>query len=64
MIWDQLQKLGLDRFPLNYTTLDAYRREDRAIETIASFSQQNRTVTGAGDAERVSAMWVTRGLLD
>ena len=61
MLWDQLQKLGLDRFPLNYATLEAYK-EAGALKTVASFSQQNRTVTGGADAERISAMWVTLAL--
>src|ERR1043166_7230913 len=43
MVWDQLAKLGLDRFPLNYRTFDTYRRETGAIESIGAFSQQDRT---------------------
>jgi hypothetical protein len=48
LVWDQLVKLGLDRFPVSYANYLDYRTENGVFQDVASFAyaEFNRT---AGD---------------
>lgn len=52
-----------DRLPPNPALYLTYRDESRVFEDIGSFQNQQVSVTGLAEPERLSAMWVTAGLL-
>ena len=62
MIWDQLWKVGVRELPVSAATFDAYGADRRAFEAVAIFKEDDRTLTGAGYAERVAAVSATSGL--
>src|SRR5580704_13774649 len=64
MIWDQLWKVGERQLPVSAETFDAYRADRRVFEAAAAFKEDDRNLTGAGYAERVSATAATSGLFD
>jgi putative ABC transport system permease protein len=64
MVWDQLWKVGERQLPVSAATFDAYRADGRVFEAAAAFKEQDRNLTGAGYAERVSATSATSGLFE
>jgi putative ABC transport system permease protein len=64
MIWDQLWKIGVRQLPVSPATFDAYRADGRVFDTAAAFKEQDRNLTGAGYAERVSATSASSGLFE
>lgn len=56
MVWDQLVKVGAREHQLSATTFDAYRADRRIFERAAAFKEDDFTLTGAGEAERVSTI--------
>lgn len=56
MVWDQLSKIGVRRLPLSAETYDAYRASNRVFESAAAFREEDRDLTGSGNAERVSTI--------
>ena len=64
MVWDQLWKIGVYQLPLSAETFDAYRADGRIFEAAAVFRQDDRNLTGAGNAVRVAVISSTSGLLE
>jgi putative ABC transport system permease protein len=64
IVWDQLLKLGLDRFPVTFANYDDYRRENRVFEDIAAFNTSDVNLEGSADTvpERLQAMAVSANL--
>ncbi len=63
MVWDQLTKLNLDRFPAPFAHYYDYRDQNRVFEDLAAFSPAEFNLTGAGASpERVAGLRVTANL--
>ena len=60
MVWDQLQKLGLNRMSPNATTAEAYRKLDGVFESTGGIYPLDRILTGEAEAERVPGMLVSK----
>jgi putative ABC transport system permease protein len=60
MVWDQLQKLGLDRLAPRSDTAEAYRNLSNIFEMSGGIYPLDRILTGDGGAERVPAMLVSK----
>jgi len=58
MVWDQLQKLGLNRMSPNSTTAEAYRKLDGVFESTGGIYPLDRILTGEAAAERIPGMQV------
>jgi hypothetical protein len=63
MVWDQLLKVGVDRFPLQVHTFEVYRQQDRIFDAAGVFWPIDRTLMGGPGAEEVSTMWVSESVL-
>jgi putative ABC transport system permease protein len=63
MVWDQLLKIGVDRFPLQTHTFEVYRKQDRAFDEAGVFWPLDRTLMGDPGTEEVSTMWVSETVL-
>lgn len=61
MVWDQLTKLGVERFPVNAQDFKEYSAQDRIFDQTAALAQQARNLAGGVDAERVATLAVTTG---
>jgi putative ABC transport system permease protein len=64
MVWDQLLKIGVRELPVSATNYDAYRADNRIFDQSAIYRQDNRNLTGVGNAERVSVISSTSGLFE
>jgi putative ABC transport system permease protein len=64
MVWDQLLKIGVHQLPVSATNFDAYRADSRIFDQAAIYRQEDRNLTGAGNAERVSVISATSGLFE
>jgi putative ABC transport system permease protein len=64
MVWDQLIKIGVHQLPVSATNFDAYRADSRIFDQAAIYRQDDRDLTGAGNAERVSVISSTSGLFE
>jgi len=63
MVWDQLTKLNLERFPAPFAHYYDYRDQNRVFEDLAAFSPAEFNLTGAGASpERVAGLRVTANL--
>ncbi|MBZ5610419.1 MAG: ABC transporter permease [Acidobacteriia bacterium] len=64
MVWDQLLKLGLDRYQTSFANYYAYRSRNQVLEDIAAFSFSDLNLEGQGGAvpERLEAMPVSANL--
>ncbi len=60
MVWDQLQKLGLDRLAPRSDTSEAYRNLSNIFDSTGGIYPLDRILTGDGGAERVPAMLVSK----
>jgi putative ABC transport system permease protein len=60
MVWDQLQKLGLDRLAPRSDTAEAYRNLSNIFEMSGGIYPLDRILTGDGGAERVPGMLVSK----
>ena len=45
MVWDQLLKIGVDRFPLQTHTFEVYRNQDHIFDDAGVFWPADRTLT-------------------
>jgi putative ABC transport system permease protein len=62
MVWDQLLKIGVRELPVSATNFEAYRADSRIFEQSAIYRQDERNLTGAGNAARVPVISSTSGL--
>lgn len=62
MVWDQLTKLGQDRFPLRYETFVPYTKSG-IFESTAEFNLSEPTLTGAGEPTRLLVVKATASLV-
>src|SRR5258706_4446602 len=46
VVWDQLRKLGIDRFPLSMQTYKEYSAQSGVLESTAAFAQRSWNLTG------------------
>jgi len=60
MVWDQLQKLGLDRMAPRSDTAEAYRNLDSVFDSTGGIYPLDRILTGDAGAERVPAILVSK----
>ncbi len=63
VVWDQLVKLGMDRFPVSYANYLDYRAQNGVFEDVAAFTYAEFNLTAADQAERVPGMRVSANLL-
>ena len=63
VVWDQLTKLGLQRFPVSMANYFDYRAQNKVFEDLAAFSYTEFNLTAADQAERVPGMRVSANLL-
>ncbi len=63
VVWDQLVKLGLDRFPVSYANYLDYRTENGVFQDVAAFAYAEFNLTAGDQAERVPGMRVSANLL-
>ncbi len=64
MVWDQLMKIGVHQLPVSATNFEAYRANGRIFGQSAIYRQDDRNLTGAGAAERVSVISSSSGLFE
>jgi putative ABC transport system permease protein len=64
MIWDQLLKIGVRQLPVSLANYDAYRADSRVVEASAIYRDDTRTLSGAGDGERIEVRSFSPGLLE
>ncbi len=63
LVWDQLRKLGLERFPAPFAHYHDYRARNAVLEDLAAFAPADFNLTGPGAPPervrglRVSANW-------
>ncbi len=64
LVWDQLLKLGIDRYQTSFANYYAYRSRNQVFEDIAalSFSDLNLEDSGGAVTERLEAMPVSANL--
>ncbi|OLE25410.1 MAG: hypothetical protein AUI36_32600, partial [Cyanobacteria bacterium 13_1_40CM_2_61_4] len=62
MVWEQLLKLGLDRFPATFGDYFDYRDQNAVFEDIAAFEYANLDLTGSEQPERLLAMRASANL--
>jgi putative ABC transport system permease protein len=60
MVWNQLEKLGLNRISPEYRTAEAYRNLNTIFDSTGGIYPLDRILTGGTGAERVPAMLVTK----
>jgi putative ABC transport system permease protein len=63
VVWDQLVKLGLDRFPVSYANYLDYRAQNTVFQDVAAFANVEFNLTAGDQAERVPGMRVSANLL-
>jgi putative ABC transport system permease protein len=63
VVWDQLVKLGLDRFPVSYANYLDYRAQNGVFQDVAAFTYSEFNLTAGDQAERVPGMRVSANLL-
>src|SRR5579862_2154631 len=63
MVWDQLLKIGVDRFPLQTHTFEVYRNQDHIFDDAGVFWPADRTLTTASAVDEISTMWVSESIL-
>jgi len=63
VVWDQLTKLGLERFPVSFANYLDYRMQKGVFDDVAAFSYAEFNLTTAEQAERVPGMRVSANLL-
>ena len=64
MVWDQLWNIGVRQLPVSLTNFKAYRADSRIFEAAAIYRDDTRTLTGAGDAERIEVRSSSPGLIE
>ncbi len=64
MIWDQLWKIHVNELPVSEANYEAYRADSRIFEASAIYREETRTLTGAGNAERVVVRSFSPGLAE
>ncbi len=60
MVWDQLQKLGLNRLPPRSDTAEAYRNLTDIFDATGGIYPLDQVLTGNAAAERIPGMLVTK----
>jgi putative ABC transport system permease protein len=60
MVWNQLEKLGLNRISPEYRTAEAYRNLNTIFDSTGGIYPLDRILTGGTGAERVPATLVTK----
>ena len=63
VVWDQLVKLGMDRFPVSYANYLDYQAQNGVFQDVAAFTYSEFNLTAADQAERVPGMRVSANLL-
>jgi putative ABC transport system permease protein len=63
VVWDQLVKLGLDRFPVSYANYLDYRAQNTVFQDVAAFANVEFNLTAGDQAERVPGIRVSANLL-
>jgi predicted permease len=64
MVWNELSKIGVRQMSLSVADFDAFRADDRIFESTAAFIEQDRNLVASGNAERLSTISATPGLLE
>ncbi|MCI0486763.1 MAG: ABC transporter permease [Blastocatellia bacterium] len=60
-LWQTLPAHGLERLSLSAPEFVDYRDRSRSFSSLAVYASQGLNLTGAGEAERVTCTYVTRG---
>ena len=63
MVWDELTGLGVNRLGLYGRIFDEYRAQTQVFDAAEAFEPRQRNLVGDRDAERVSTIAATAGLL-
>ncbi len=62
-VWHRAPGLNIPLLPQGAATYFTYRDSGRVFEDIALWNSEEVSITGEGEPERASALWVTDGLL-
>lgn len=64
MVWNELSKLGVHDLSLSAVDFEAFSADSRVFQNTVAFKQEDRNLLAAGNAERVSTISSTQGLLE
>ncbi|HEY3836758.1 MAG TPA: ABC transporter permease [Bryobacteraceae bacterium] len=64
MVWNELTRLNVHQMELSPNDFDAFRADTHIFDTAAGFAVRDRNLIGDSDAERVSTIAFTPGLLE
>jgi putative ABC transport system permease protein len=64
VIWDQLTKIGVLQLQVSLENFEVYRSDTSLFDAAAIFREEDRNLTGAGAAERVSVVSAMPALFD
>src|ERR1700688_2294876 len=64
MVWDQLEKLGLNRMDPRSSTAQAYRSLTEIFDATGGIYPLDRILTGDSGAERIPGMLVSKEVFD
>ena len=63
LVWDTLSRIGVKQMPISAEDFDSFRSNAHIFESVVAFQQQDRNLITAGEAERVSTISATPGML-
>jgi hypothetical protein len=63
LVWEQLKKLGLERFAAPFAHYEEYRAQNSVFEDIAAFAPAEFNLTGLGAPERLRGLRVSASFL-